>query len=279
MQLNPGSTESCPKRGGIRLAFAGRRPNARACQRSEGAFDCKRFFAARFTVRDAGEHESVARAGRCPMRQPSQNICDCCSRSPQAKWKIGPMKPRRWPRKRLLERRRRCSAHWSGSRPPDGSSYELGLPSFTPIVQRFTELLQKCKLVLPGEADRRRLQEASRDSQNSPTCSSPDLMARIGRIGFSCAGRSRSRKTHRRDRRTPRKSVRGRSLLDRFVGRNLRRSETGRQKHAGDGRFAFQRSGNARRHGNGEARRFSHRDECVRTSGSDRTAMCALSGR
>jgi hypothetical protein len=39
---------------------------------------------------------------------------------------------------------------------------ELALPSFTPIVQRFNELLKKCNFVLPGEADRRRLQQAAK---------------------------------------------------------------------------------------------------------------------
>jgi hypothetical protein len=36
---------------------------------------------------------------------------------------------------------------------------ELGLSSFAPVVQRFSELLKKCGLVLPGQADRKRLQE------------------------------------------------------------------------------------------------------------------------
>jgi hypothetical protein len=39
---------------------------------------------------------------------------------------------------------------------------ELALPSFAPVVQRFSELLKKCDFVLPGETDRRRLQEAAR---------------------------------------------------------------------------------------------------------------------
>jgi hypothetical protein len=39
---------------------------------------------------------------------------------------------------------------------------ELALPSFAPVVQRFNELLKKCDFVLPGETDRRRLQEAAR---------------------------------------------------------------------------------------------------------------------
>jgi hypothetical protein len=38
---------------------------------------------------------------------------------------------------------------------------ELGLSSFAPVVQRFNELLKKCGFVLPGEADRRRLQQAA----------------------------------------------------------------------------------------------------------------------
>jgi hypothetical protein len=38
---------------------------------------------------------------------------------------------------------------------------ELGLSSFAPVVQRFNELLKKCGFVLPGEADRKRLQEAA----------------------------------------------------------------------------------------------------------------------
>ena len=38
---------------------------------------------------------------------------------------------------------------------------ELGLSSFAPVVQSFNELLKKCGLVLPGEADRKRLQEAA----------------------------------------------------------------------------------------------------------------------
>jgi PD-(D/E)XK nuclease superfamily protein len=37
---------------------------------------------------------------------------------------------------------------------------ELALPSFAPVVQRFSELLKKCDFVLPGETDRRCLQEA-----------------------------------------------------------------------------------------------------------------------
>src|SRR5437016_1466246 len=39
---------------------------------------------------------------------------------------------------------------------------ELGLSSFAPVVQRFNQLLKKCGFVLPGEADRRRLQQAVR---------------------------------------------------------------------------------------------------------------------
>jgi hypothetical protein len=39
---------------------------------------------------------------------------------------------------------------------------ELGLSSFAPVVQRFNALLKKCGFVLPGEADRKRLQEAAR---------------------------------------------------------------------------------------------------------------------
>jgi hypothetical protein len=42
---------------------------------------------------------------------------------------------------------------------------ELALPSFAPVVQRFNELLKKCDFVLPGETDRRRLQEAARAEQ------------------------------------------------------------------------------------------------------------------
>jgi hypothetical protein len=39
---------------------------------------------------------------------------------------------------------------------------ELALPSFAPVIQRFSELLKKCDFVLPAETDRRRLQEAAR---------------------------------------------------------------------------------------------------------------------
>ena len=39
---------------------------------------------------------------------------------------------------------------------------ELGLSSFAPVVQRFNELLKECGFVLPGETDRRRLQQAAR---------------------------------------------------------------------------------------------------------------------
>lgn len=39
---------------------------------------------------------------------------------------------------------------------------ELALPSFAPVVQRFSQLLEKCDFLLPGETDRRRLQEAAR---------------------------------------------------------------------------------------------------------------------
>jgi len=39
---------------------------------------------------------------------------------------------------------------------------ELGLSSFAPVVQCFNDLLKKCGFVLPGEADRKRLQEAAR---------------------------------------------------------------------------------------------------------------------
>jgi hypothetical protein len=38
---------------------------------------------------------------------------------------------------------------------------QLPLPTFAPVVQRFNELLKKCDLFLPGETDRRRLQEAA----------------------------------------------------------------------------------------------------------------------
>src|SRR6184192_1260765 len=39
---------------------------------------------------------------------------------------------------------------------------EHALPSFAPVVQHFNELLKKCHFVLPGETDRRRLQQAMR---------------------------------------------------------------------------------------------------------------------
>jgi hypothetical protein len=39
---------------------------------------------------------------------------------------------------------------------------ELGLPSFAPLVQRFSELLKKCGFVLRGDADRNRLQQVAR---------------------------------------------------------------------------------------------------------------------
>src|SRR6266566_4970453 len=39
---------------------------------------------------------------------------------------------------------------------------ELALPAFAPVVQRFNELLEKCDFVLPGETDRRRVQQAAR---------------------------------------------------------------------------------------------------------------------
>jgi hypothetical protein len=39
---------------------------------------------------------------------------------------------------------------------------ELGPSSFAPVVQHFNELLKKCGFVLPGENDRRRLQQAAR---------------------------------------------------------------------------------------------------------------------
>jgi len=38
---------------------------------------------------------------------------------------------------------------------------DLALPSFAPIVQRFNELLRKCDFAMPGENDRRRLQQAA----------------------------------------------------------------------------------------------------------------------
>jgi hypothetical protein len=38
---------------------------------------------------------------------------------------------------------------------------ELALPSFTPVVRRFNELLKKCDFKLPGETNRRRLQQAT----------------------------------------------------------------------------------------------------------------------
>ncbi|MFN2541407.1 MAG: hypothetical protein ABR514_04460, partial [Chthoniobacterales bacterium] len=40
---------------------------------------------------------------------------------------------------------------------------ELALPSFAPVVQRFIALLRKCDFALPGEIDRRRLQQATGD--------------------------------------------------------------------------------------------------------------------
>ena len=39
---------------------------------------------------------------------------------------------------------------------------ELALPSFAPVVGRFTELLARCDFALPGEVDRQRLQDAPR---------------------------------------------------------------------------------------------------------------------
>src|SRR5882724_9903215 len=42
---------------------------------------------------------------------------------------------------------------------------ELALPSFTPVVQRFNELLKKCDFVLPGETDRNRLQQPTGGSR------------------------------------------------------------------------------------------------------------------
>src|SRR6266568_7706848 len=39
---------------------------------------------------------------------------------------------------------------------------ELALPAFTPVVQRFNELLKKCDFVLLGEGNRRRLRQAAR---------------------------------------------------------------------------------------------------------------------
>lgn len=42
---------------------------------------------------------------------------------------------------------------------------ELALPSFAPVVQRFNELLKKCDFVLPGETDRKRLQESARTTR------------------------------------------------------------------------------------------------------------------
>src|SRR6266480_1462571 len=39
---------------------------------------------------------------------------------------------------------------------------ELALPAFTPVVQRFNELLKKCDFVLSGEGNRRRLRQAAR---------------------------------------------------------------------------------------------------------------------
>jgi hypothetical protein len=42
---------------------------------------------------------------------------------------------------------------------------ELALPAFAPVVQRFNELLKKCDFVLPGETDRRRLQQAGSDAR------------------------------------------------------------------------------------------------------------------
>ncbi|MDB6146948.1 MAG: hypothetical protein JWO45_612, partial [Spartobacteria bacterium] len=43
---------------------------------------------------------------------------------------------------------------------------ELALPSFAPVVQRFNELLKKCDLVVPGETDRQRLQQAAGHERN-----------------------------------------------------------------------------------------------------------------
>ena len=39
---------------------------------------------------------------------------------------------------------------------------ELGLPSFAPLVQRFSDLLKKCGFLLRGDTDRSRLQQAAR---------------------------------------------------------------------------------------------------------------------
>jgi PD-(D/E)XK nuclease superfamily len=42
---------------------------------------------------------------------------------------------------------------------------DLALPSFAPVAERFNELLKQCDFVLPGETDRRRLQEAARSKR------------------------------------------------------------------------------------------------------------------
>ncbi|HEY2567864.1 MAG TPA: PD-(D/E)XK nuclease family protein [Candidatus Udaeobacter sp.] len=42
---------------------------------------------------------------------------------------------------------------------------ELALPSFAPVVHRFGELLKKCGFVLPGDADRMRLQKTTREGR------------------------------------------------------------------------------------------------------------------
>ena len=81
-----------------------------------------------------------------------------------------------------------------------------------------------------------------------------------------------------RGRRTGRRLFRHRSLLDRLVGRSLRRSAARAEIRARPGRFVFYRNRNARWRGTGKALRFSHRDECLGTSRSNRAAMRSLFG-
>ena len=125
---------------------------------------------------------------------------------------------------------------------------QLALASFAPLVRRFHELMKKCGFVLPGEIDRLRLQQATKsarkfsdilitgfDGAHWAELVSPSHCRRAGGKRDRCSGR------------TARRFFRRRSLLDRFVGRNLRRSKTHDENCARRWRFAFQRSGNARR--------------------------------
>ena len=160
MRSRPGSNEFC-RSVATPVACAGGRSHARARQRSQGALDCKRLFASRFAVCDAaslrallGRDDAAPAAELEHLRLLLAIAASEMEDRPNDSEALAAKAVARAPALLLRALDRLETAGWKFQ--------ELGLSSFAPVVQRFNELLKKCGFVLPGEADRKRLQEAAR---------------------------------------------------------------------------------------------------------------------